>query len=77
MAAGDEWMTAPAVVKWLGLQLHTVYALVDSSELVAEVTAPVAPKLHRSVRIRRRDVEDYIQRARIKPGYLAHLHVQR
>lgn len=70
--SSDEWMTVPAVAKRLGLQLHTVYALVDSGELAGEITVPPGPKRRRSVRIRRREVEDYIERARIRPGELGH-----
>ena len=71
--SGDEWMTAPAVAKWLGLQLHTIYALVDAGDLSAEITVPPGPKRRRSVRIPRSAVEDFLDRARIKPGDLAHL----
>ena len=72
--AGDEWMTAPAVAKLLGVRQNTVYALVDAGELVAEITIPPGPKRRRSVRIPRRAVDDYIERARIRPGELRHLH---
>ena len=75
VASGDDdWITVPAAAKLLGLQLHTVYALIDRSELAAEVTSPPGPKRRRSVRLRRQAVDDFIERARVKPGELRHLH---
>ena len=62
------------MAKRLGVQQNTVYALVDAGELVAEITVPSGPKRRRSVRIRRGAVDDYIKRARIRPGELRHLH---
>ena len=70
---GDEWVTVPMAAKLLGLQLHTVYALIDRGELPAEVTYPPGPKRRRSVRLRNGDVVDFLRRARLKPGELRHL----
>lgn len=71
--AGD-WINAPEAAELLGLQLHTVYALIDRGELRAEVTVPAhRPKARRSVRLRRQAVDDYLARARVKPGELNHL----
>ena len=69
----DEWVTVPMAAKLLGLQLHTVYALIDRGELPAEVTFPPGPKRRRSVRLRHGDVADFLRRARVKPGQLRHL----
>ena len=70
---GEEWLTLPMAAKLLGLQLHTVYALIDRGELSAEVTFPPGPKRRRSVRLRHGDVADFLRRARLKPGELRHL----
>ena len=40
----DDWITVPAAAQRLGLQVHTVYALIDKGELAGEVTMPSGPK---------------------------------
>ncbi len=76
-SAGEEWITVPATAKLLGVALHTAYDLIDRGEIRADVSIPRRrPKQRRLVRLQRRDVDDYIERARIKPGDLAHLHPQ-
>lgn len=70
---GDEWLTVPMAAKLLGLELHTVYALIDRGELPAEVTFPPGPKRRRSVRLRHGDIADFLKRTRVKPGQLRHL----
>ena len=73
--AKDDWILAPRAAELLGVALHTVYALIDKGELGAEVTRPTdRPRQRRSIRLRRQDVDDYIERARVKPGELRHLH---
>ena len=68
--AGD-WLTAPQAARLLGVQ----HALIDRGELAAEVTRPGdRPKRRRRIRIRPQDVDDYLERARGKPGELRHLH---
>ncbi|MDQ3642874.1 MAG: helix-turn-helix domain-containing protein, partial [Actinomycetota bacterium] len=58
-----------------GVEPHTVYALIERGELHAEVIYPHArPRQRRSFHITRRDVDDYLERARVKPGELRHLH---
>ena len=77
---GDDWITAPTAARLLGLQLHTVYRLIDSGDLQGEQAATTVWKRNgrvgkrRSVRLRRRHVAEYIDRARIKPGELLHLY---
>jgi excisionase family DNA binding protein len=71
----DDWIIAPRAAELLGVTLHTVYALIERGELEAEVTVPTdRPKRRRSTRLRRAAVDDYIERARVKPGELRHLH---
>lgn len=74
MAEPTDWITAPVAARLLGLQLRTLYALVDSGELAAKITTPLGPKRRRSVRLSRQAIHDYIERARIRPGELRHLH---
>lgn len=65
-----SWVTVPVAAKLLGLQLRTVYVLIDRGELQAKVTFPPGPKRRRSVRLRRQDVADFLRRARVKPREL-------
>lgn len=76
---GDDWITAPTAARLLGVQLHTVYRLIDSGELQCEQAITTVWKRNgrvgkrRSVRLRRRHVAEYIDHARVKPGQLRHL----
>ncbi len=69
-----EWITATRAAELLGLRPHTVYALIDSGELDAEVTRPPGPKRRRRVKLQRSAVGDYLAKARVKPGELRHLY---
>ena len=76
-AAGDDWIMAPEAARLLGVQLHTVHHMIERGELAAEVTYPIArPRTRRRIRIRRQEVNDCIERSRVKPGALRHLHPQ-
>jgi excisionase family DNA binding protein len=71
----DEWITVSEAARVLGLMPHTVYDLIDRGDLGAEVIVPTdRPKRRRSIRLRRREVDEFIERARVKPGELAHLY---
>jgi excisionase family DNA binding protein len=58
---------APAVATYLGVTLRTVYAIIDEGQLPAF-------KIRRVIRVRREDVDQYLERSRIKPGELRHLY---
>ena len=75
-AAGEEWITPPKVAEMLGLKHRTIHALIDRGELRAEIVPPGkrGTGRRRAIRIRRQDVDDFIERARVKPGDLRHLH---
>ena len=74
-AADDDWINVPVAAKRLGVSLHTAYALIHRGDLHAEVVRTVMrPKGRRSVRLRRRDVDDFIRRAKVAPGELRHLY---
>ena len=66
-STGEYWMGAPAVAAYLGVTLRTVYAIIDEGQLPAF-------KIRRVIRVRRADVEEYLERCRIKPGELSHLY---
>ena len=75
-AVRDEWLSVPQVAGHLGLTMHTVRTLIDHGELDADVVQPYpGPKSRRrAIRVRRQDVDEFIERARIKPGELTHLY---
>lgn len=70
----DGWITAPKVAELLGVRPHTVYDLIDRGELAAEVIEPVGVGRRRRTRVRRTAVDEYLVRARIRPGELRHLY---
>ncbi len=82
-AAGDDRITVPVAARLLGLQPHTVYALIADGDIAAEQGPPTVWKRNgqtgerRFVSLRRQDIEDltapFIERARVKPGELRHL----
>ncbi|MDQ6948560.1 MAG: DUF3024 domain-containing protein [Actinomycetota bacterium] len=74
--AGDDWVSVPTAARLLGVQAHTIHRLLDSGELAAEFTLPSPrPKSRRrAIRIRRADLDAFLQQARVKPGELTHLY---
>ena len=50
-----------------GIQLLTLYRIIDGGELPAY-------KVGRVIRLRRADVDAYIERCRVRPGTLGHLY---
>jgi excisionase family DNA binding protein len=62
-----RWMGTPAVAEYLGVNPRTVYRLIDEGELPAY-------KFGRVIRLRERDVADFVARSRIAPGALEHLY---
>lgn len=57
----------------------TVYRLIDTGELEAEQAKVTVYRRdgrvgqRRALRLRRDDIDDHLERARVKPGELAHL----
>ncbi len=70
----DDEITVAAAARLLGLSQHAVEALIDRRELDAVVTLPTRTRGHRRIRIRRSAVDQFVERARVKPGDLRHLH---
>ena len=64
---GDDWMGAPAAARYLGINLTTLYAIIDSGQLPAY-------KIRRVIRLRRSEVQAFIQASRVQPGSLRHLY---
>src|SRR3954462_13992568 len=59
-----EWMGSPDAARYLGLGLRTLYRLIDVGELPAF-------QLGRVIRLRRHELDDYLERTRIKPGEIS------
>ncbi len=62
-----DWMGAPAAARRLGIQLKTLYAVIDRGDLPAY-------KIRRVIRLQRVDVDAYVERCRVEPGTLGHLY---
>lgn len=67
MADQIRWMSTPAVADYLGVNPRTVYRLIDEGELPAY-------KIGRVIRLQESDVAAFVERCRITPGTLEHLH---
>lgn len=73
--ASDDEITVAAAAKWLGLSQHTVEVFIERGELAGEVIVPTdRPRQRRRIRIRRSAIDEYLERARVKPGELRHLY---
>ncbi len=62
---GEDWLGAPGAAQYLGVTLRTVYKLIDEGDIPAY-------KIGRVFRIRRSDLDDFLERHGHKPGELAH-----
>lgn len=65
----SEWLGAPGAAKFLGINLRTLYALIDSGQLEAY-------RFGRVYRLKTKDLDTFIESARVKPGDLRHLHFE-
>lgn len=74
--SGEDRLSGPQAAKLLGLQLHTLHALIDRGELAADIVPPGdrSTGRRRAIRVRREAIDDFLERARVKPGELRHLH---
>jgi excisionase family DNA binding protein len=71
---GDEGtITVRAAADLLGVRFRTVYNLIERGELAAAITTSPGPKRRKSIRVRREEVDQYLERFRIQPGALSHL----
>jgi excisionase family DNA binding protein len=66
-STGENWFGVPALAEELGVTLRTVYRLLDSGELASY-------RIGRVIRVRRRDVEEFLERVKVRPGDLAHVY---
>jgi excisionase family DNA binding protein len=64
---GDDWLGVPGAARYIGVYQRTIYKLIDRGEIPAF-------KIGRVFRIRRADLDDFLERSRVRPGDLAHLY---
>ena len=62
-----EWLSTKEAASRLGLTTRTVYRLIDDGQIPAY-------KFGRVIRLQARDVDNFINGARIQPGDLEHLY---
>ncbi len=67
MADREEWLSTIEAARRLGVTLRSLYKFIDEGELVAY-------KFGRVIRVRREDVERFIEACKIEPGSLEHLY---
>jgi excisionase family DNA binding protein len=73
MADGDEtWLSLQEVANPIGMSYRTVFSMVRRGEIPAEQKAQGHP-----CRVRRADVDAFIERSRVRPGELVHLYPPR
>lgn len=58
-----DWLSSGEAARRLGIATRTLYRLIDDGQVPAY-------RFGRVIRLRRRDVDDYIERCRIEPGTL-------
>lgn len=62
-----EWLSTADAANRLGINTRTLYRLIDGGEIPAY-------KFGRVIRVQGKDVEAFIESARVKPGSLEHLY---
>jgi excisionase family DNA binding protein len=63
---GPEWLRSPDAADYLGVGLRTLYKFIDDGDLPAY-------RMGRVIRLKRADVDAFIESRRIQPGTLDHL----
>jgi hypothetical protein len=78
--SNPEWMRVADVAKYFGVQMHTVYRLIDDGKLPAQAGAKTSLRANGEVRprregtlVRRADLHAFLEASRVKPGELRHL----
>lgn len=64
------WMSTQEAARRLGVTTRTLYRFVDEGQVPAY-------KLGRVFRLKESDVDEFIERSRVKPGTLEHLYPER
>ena len=61
------WLSTPAASDRLGITPRTLYRFIDEGQIPAY-------KFGRVIRLKRDDVDDFIETCRVEPGTMAHLY---
>ncbi len=61
------WLSTPAAAKRLGITSRTLYRFIDEGQLPAF-------KFGRVIRLKKSDVDTYIESCRVEPGSMSHLY---
>ncbi len=67
MTGTIDWLSTADAAKSLGITPRTLYRFIDQGELAAY-------RFGRVIRVKRTDVEAFIEKSRIEPGTLEHLY---
>lgn len=62
-----EWLSTAEASERLGINTRTLYRFIDAGEIPAY-------KFGRVIRVQARDVDGFIEKARVAPGSLEHLY---
>ena len=62
-----EWLSTKDASEYIGVTLRTLYKLIDEGLIPAY-------KIGRVIRVKKEDVDSYLQSTKIKPGELDHLY---
>lgn len=66
--AGDVvWLSTPEAAERLGITPRTLYRFIDEGQVPAF-------KFGRVIRLKRDDVDEFIETCRVEPGTMAHLY---
>ena len=65
-AVGPQWMGTQEAARYLGVTPRTLYRFINDGNLPAF-------KMGRVIRLRQRDLDDFVEANRIAPGSLEHL----
>ncbi|MDW3218026.1 MAG: helix-turn-helix domain-containing protein [Acidimicrobiales bacterium] len=61
------WLSTPAAAERLGVTARTLYRFIDEGQLPAY-------KFGRVIRLKKDDVDTYIESCRVEPGSMSHLY---
>jgi len=64
---GPDWLSTQQAARFLGITPRTLYRFIDEGDIPAY-------RLGRVIRVKKPDVEAFLERQRIEPGTLEHLY---
>jgi excisionase family DNA binding protein len=67
VAEPPQWLSTKQASDWLGITARTLYRMIDEGGVPAY-------RLGRVIRLKQRDLEDFVESLRIEPGTLGHLY---